>query len=107
MHFFFLKITDEELNPCRFRVVSIFFLRKYEQIFIGGKMRAGRPVDGRIEKIIIVDSEAGGDCLTLTQKEISELLWDSPAKRSWDLILKKLNRSNRYKFFALIDVYQK
>ena len=70
-------------------------------------MRAGRPVDGRIEKIIIVDSEACGDCLTLTQKEISELLWDSPAKRSWDIRIKKLNRSNRYKFFALIDVYQK
>ena len=42
MHFLFkiyikidyIKRTGEELNPYRFRVVSIFFLRKYEQIFI-------------------------------------------------------------------------
>ena len=70
-------------------------------------MRAGRPEDGRIEKIIIVDSEAGGDCLTLTQKEISELLWGVSLQRNWNIILKKLKKSNRYKFFALIDVYKK
>lgn len=70
-------------------------------------MRAGRPLDGRIEKIIIVDSEAGGDCLTLTQKEAAELLWGVSEQRNWNVILKKLKKSNRYKFFALIDVYQK
>ena len=57
------------------------------------------------QKFIIQENETG-DCLTLTRKEIIKLLnLSSKKKYGYEEIINKINKSGKYLFWALADVY--